>query len=77
MASTKIPPAVAALFEPIANAFAETLKKSLNAAADAALEDAEDRVNEFGERIRRTRRKVAKKPKTIDVEVVSSRRGSR
>jgi len=77
MASKKIPPELSALFAPLADAFAATLKKSFDAAADAALEDVEERINDIGDRVRRTRRKVARTPKTIDVEAVPSRRGSR
>jgi hypothetical protein len=67
----KIPPAIEALFGPIADAFGDVLKKSLTAAVDTALEEAEERVNDVGDRIRRTRKKTRRKAASDEPEAPS------
>lgn len=71
---TKIPPAVEALFAPIAAAFGDMLKKSASAAFDTALAEVQDRVDEVSSRIGHARKKVrragtkAAKPAPADFE---------
>jgi hypothetical protein len=57
----KIPESVEAVLGPLAAMFGETIKRSINAAVDSALEDAEDRIADLGDRVRRTRKKTRRK----------------